>query len=64
MSNQPTKVGQARAEEPAPTKLNDQHNTQAMPVRTHNGCAAQSPRPARVHREVPTVAASAAPRPH
>eukprot|EP00964_Phaeocystis_antarctica_P139521 scaffold104303_cov85-Phaeocystis_antarctica.AAC.1 len=47
-----------------PTKLNDQHNTHAMPVRAHNGCAAQSPRPARVHREVPIVAASAAPWPH
>ena len=38
MSNQHTKLGQARAEEPAPTKLNDQHNTQAMPVRAHNDC--------------------------
>ena len=34
MSSQHTKRGQARAEEPAPTKLNDQHNTHAMPVRT------------------------------
>eukprot|EP00964_Phaeocystis_antarctica_P142685 scaffold108008_cov54-Phaeocystis_antarctica.AAC.2 len=39
MSNQHTKLSQARSEEPAPTKLNDQHNTQAMPVRAHNGCA-------------------------
>ena len=44
MSNQHTKLGEARSEEPAPTKLNDQHDTHGMPV-----CAlipaAQSPRP-------------------
>ena len=33
MSNQHTKRGQARSEEPAPPKLNDQHNTHPMPVR-------------------------------
>ena len=33
MSNQHTKLGQARSEEPAPTKLNDQDNTHAVPVR-------------------------------
>ena len=43
MSSQPTKLGQARAKEPAPTKLDDQHNTQAMPVRTRTTAAAQSP---------------------
>ena len=37
MSNQHTKLSQARSEEPAPTKVNDQHNTHAMPVRAHNG---------------------------
>ena len=40
MSNQHTKLGPARPEEPAPTKLDDQHNTQAMPVRAHHGCRA------------------------
>ena len=33
ISNQHTKLSQARSEEPAPTKLNDQRNTHAMPVR-------------------------------
>ena len=33
MSNQHTKLGQARTEEPAPTKLNEQDNTHAVPVR-------------------------------
>ena len=33
MSNQHTKLGQARTEEPAPTKLADQDNTHAVPVR-------------------------------
>ena len=37
MSNQHTKLSQARSEEPAPPKLNDQHNTHPMPVREHNG---------------------------
>ena len=37
MSNQHTKLSQARSEEPAPTKLNDQRNTHPMPVRAHNG---------------------------
>ena len=32
MSNQRTKLGQARSEEPAPTKLNHQDNTHAAPV--------------------------------
>ena len=45
MSNQHTKLGEARSEEPAPTsRLNDEHDTHAVPV-----CAlipaAQSPRP-------------------
>ena len=38
MSNQHTKLSQARSEEPAPTTLNDQRNTHAMPVRANNGC--------------------------
>ena len=42
MRNQHTK--QARAEEPAPTKLNDQHITYAIPVRTRTMAAAQFPR--------------------
>ena len=33
MSNQHTKLDQARSEEPAPTKLNDEHDTHAGPVR-------------------------------
>ena len=33
MSNQLSKLGQARSEEPAPTKLNEQDNTHAAPVR-------------------------------
>ena len=32
MSNQHTKLGQARSEEPAPTQLNHQDNTHAAPV--------------------------------
>ena len=52
MSNQHTKLSQARTEEPAPTKLGDQHNTHAMPVRALNGCRAvpwvrRAPRTAR-----------------
>ena len=43
MGNQQTKLSQARAEEPAPTRLNDQHVTHAMPVRTRATAAAQSP---------------------
>eukprot|EP00964_Phaeocystis_antarctica_P024345 scaffold13644_cov66-Phaeocystis_antarctica.AAC.3 len=44
MSNEHTKLGPARPpEEPAPTKLDDQHNTQAMPVRTRTTAAAQPP---------------------
>ena len=31
-SNQDTKLGQARSEEPAPTKLNDQHDAHVMQV--------------------------------
>ena len=41
--NQQTKLGSARAEGPAPSKLDNQHNTQAMPVRTRTTAAAQSP---------------------
>ena len=37
MSNQHTKLSQARSEGPTPIKLNDQHNTHPMPVRAHNG---------------------------
>ena len=38
MINQHTKLlAQARSEEPALTKLNDQDNTHAMPVRAHYG---------------------------
>ena len=49
MSNQHTKLGPARPEKPAPTKLDDQHNTQAMPVRTRTTAAAQfPPRPRRL----------------
>ena len=44
MSNQHTKLSQARAEEPAPTKLDDQHNTQAVPVHTRTTAAAQPPK--------------------
>ena len=33
MSNQHTKLGQARSEDPASTKLNDQLDTRGMPVR-------------------------------
>ena len=40
MSNQHSKLGQARSEEPAPTKLNEQDNTHAVPV-----CAPQSMAP-------------------
>ena len=49
MSNKHTKPGWARAEEPAPTKLDDQHNTHAMPVRAQGLPA--SPLGQRVHRE-------------
>ena len=31
-SNQDTKLGQTRSEEPAPTKLNDQHDAHVMQV--------------------------------
>ena len=34
MSNQHTKSGQVRSEEPAPTKLNEQDNMRAVPVCT------------------------------
>ena len=37
MSNQHTKLSQARSEGPTPIKLNDQHNMHLMPVRAHNG---------------------------
>ena len=40
MSNQHSKLGQARSEESAPTKLNEQDNTHAVPV-----CALQSMAP-------------------
>ena len=38
-----TKLGQARSEEPAPTKLNEQDNTHSAPVRALVA-PAQSPR--------------------
>lgn len=42
--NQQTNVGEARAVNPAPIKLYDQHNTQqAMPVHARTRAAAQSP---------------------
>ena len=64
LTKKETKLGQDRAEEPAPTKLADQHNTHAMPVRAHNVAAAQSPRPRHEPgTALPTVAASAAPPP-
>ena len=44
MTNQHTRLSQARPEEPAPTKLDDQHNTHAMPVRTRTTAAAQPPK--------------------
>ena len=65
MSNKHTKPGQARAEEPAPSKLDDQHNTHAMPVRAQ--WLPPSPLGQRVHRETarsPYSAASVAPQPH
>ena len=37
MSNQHTKLSQARSEEPATTELNDQRNTHPMPVSAHYG---------------------------
>ena len=43
MSNQHSKLGQARSEEPAPTKLNEQDNTHSAPVRALMA-PAQSPR--------------------
>ena len=46
MSNQHAKLGQARSEEPAPPKLNEQDNTHAAPVRA----PAQSPMPRRAPR--------------
>ena len=61
LTKKETKLGQDRAEEAAPTKLDDQHNTLAMPVRAHNVAAAQSPRPRHEPgTALPTVAASAA----
>ena len=43
-SNQRTKLGQARSEEPAPTKLNEhEDNTHAVPVRALGPRADQSP---------------------
>ena len=58
--NQQTKLGEARAAEPAPSKLDNQHNTQAMPVRTRTTAAAvpqgQHTRAPREPRAVPTVA--------
>ena len=60
MSNQHTKL-EARSEESAPPKLNDEHDTRAVPVRALMA-PTQSPMPQRagrgVHREpcsVPTV---------
>eukprot|EP00964_Phaeocystis_antarctica_P075387 scaffold46506_cov66-Phaeocystis_antarctica.AAC.1 len=50
MSNQHTKLGPARPEEPAPTKLDDQHNTHAMPVRALTMWLPRSPLGLGVHR--------------
>ena len=50
MSSQHTKLGPARPEEPAPTKLDDQHNTHAMPVRTLTMWLPRSPLGRGVHR--------------
>ena len=50
MSNQQTKRGQARSEEPAPTTLNDQRNTHAMPVRALTMWLPRSPLGLGVHR--------------
>ena len=49
LTKKETKLGQDRAEEAAPTKLDDQHNTLAMPVRTRTMWL-QSPRPRRAPR--------------
>ena len=44
LSNQRTKLGQARSEEAAPTKLNEhEDNTHAVPVRALGPRADQSP---------------------
>ena len=51
MSNQHAKLGQARSKEPAPTKLNEQDNTHAVPVRALMA-PAQSPMPRRAGRSV------------
>ena len=50
MSNQHTKLGQARSEEPAPTKLNEQDNTHSAPVRALMAPAPPMPRRARPRR--------------
>ena len=50
MSNQHTKLGPARSEEPAPTTLNDQRNTHAMPVRALTMWLPRSPLGLGVHR--------------
>ena len=50
MSNQHTKLSQARSEEPAPTTLNDQRNTHAMPVRALTMWLPRSPLGLGVHR--------------
>ena len=50
MSNQHLKLGPARPEEPAPTKLDDQHNTHAMPVRALTMWLPRSPLGLGVHR--------------
>ena len=47
---QPEHQGMARAEEPAPTKLDDQHNTHAMPVRALTMWLPRSPLGLGVHR--------------
>ena len=52
--NQAIKLGQPRSEEPAPTKLNDQHDTHGMPVRAHYGLPRSPLRLAqRMHQNLP-----------
>ena len=47
-----TRLSQARPEEPAPTKLDDQHNTHAMPVRTLTMWLPRSPLGRGMNREL------------
>ena len=41
--NQAIKLGQLRSEKPAPTKLNDQHDTHGMPVRARTMACRAAP---------------------